>query len=173
MSECLHRIRKRIEDEKKTGETYPITGPWVNANDVRRQLQTQSFSFQPRCTNQSLTKSIRIHLKWKHESGLKKKGKQISVHLELERRRWLSSPSSKPKCVTVQTAGTPYPSLDGRQSVSTLFHWDDDDDGPHKCFKLVLRGRTTASASLHRHKKKVQRQISINEQQSLVQFRIL
>lgn len=32
-------------------------------NDIRKQLQTQSFSFQQSCINQIMTESIGIHLK--------------------------------------------------------------------------------------------------------------
>lgn len=77
--QCHHRTGKTDGGGKRQEETYPITGHkprlMTSHNDYKRGL----FSFQQSCMNQTVTKSIGIHLKWKMR--MVKKNKQISFQV--------------------------------------------------------------------------------------------
>lgn len=59
--QCLHGTKLIAEERDRRNLSNYRT--WAYVNDITKQLQTQTFSFQQSCINQIMTKSIGIRLK--------------------------------------------------------------------------------------------------------------
>lgn len=61
--QCLHGTKLIAEERDRRNLSNYRT--WAYVNDITKQLQTQTFSFQQSCINQIMTQSIGIRLKTK------------------------------------------------------------------------------------------------------------
>lgn len=61
--QCLYGTKLIVEERDRRNLSNYRT--WAYVNDITKQLQTQTFSFQQSCINQIMTQSIGIRLKRK------------------------------------------------------------------------------------------------------------